>query len=185
MISTSDLKKGVTIELEGQLYQIVDYQHLKLGRGTAQVRVKLRDIRAGHTTERTFQAGERFPQARLDYRSMQYLYQDGELYYFMDTDNFEQISLEASHLGDALTYLKEGMSLEVFFHKDSPLGVVLPTAVELTVAETGPSFKGDTATGGTKPATLETGLTVQVPLFVNTGDRIKVDTRTGEYLERA
>ncbi|MFQ5826547.1 MAG: elongation factor P [Dehalococcoidia bacterium] len=185
MISTSDLKKGLTIELEGQLYQIVDYQHLKLGRGTAQVRIKLRDIRVGHTIERTFQAGERFPRARLDYRPMQYLYQEGELYYFMDTENFEQTSLEASHLGDALSYLKEGMSLEVLFYKDSPLGVELPTAVELTVAETGPSFKGDTATGGTKPATLETGLTVQVPLFVNTGDRIKVDTRTGEYLERA
>lgn len=185
MINTGELKKGITIELENQLYQIVDYQHIKMGRGSAQVRIKLRDIRAGHTIERTFQAGERFPRARLDQRSMQYLYREGELYFFMDTENYEQISLESSHLNDVLPYLLEGMSLQVSFYKDSPVGVELPTAVELTVAETGPSFKGDTATGGTKPATMETGLTLQVPLFVHTGDRIKVDTRTAEYLERA
>jgi elongation factor P len=116
---------------------------------------------------------------------MQYLYQEGELYFLMDTENYEQMSLEASHLSDVLPYLLEGMSLQVSFYKESPVGVELPTAVELTVAETGPSFKGDTATGGTKPATMETGLTLQVPVFVNTGDKIKVDTRTAEYLERA
>ncbi len=185
MISTGELKKGITIELEDQLYQIVDYQHIKMGRGSAQVRIKLRDIRAGHTIERTFQAGERFPRARMDQRSMQYLYREGELYFFMDTENYEQMSLEAGHLNEVLPYLLEGMSLQVSFYKESPVGVELPTAVELTVAETGPSFKGDTATGGTKPATMETGLTLQVPLFVNTGDKIKVDTRTAEYLERA
>lgn len=184
MISTSELRKGITIELEGELYHVLDYQHLKLGRGSAQVRIKLRHMRAGHTIERTFQAGEKFVRAQLDHRTMQYLYSDGGLYYFMDVDSFEQFTLGASLLGDALSYIKEGMSLDVAIYGDDPVGVELPLAVELRVNETGPGFKGNTATAGNKPATLETGITVQVPVFVNTGDVIKVDTRDGSYLER-
>lgn len=184
MISTGEMKKGVTIELEGQLYQVIDYQHLKLGRGTAQVRMKLRNIKAGHITERTFQAGEKFIRARMDYRPVQYLYNEGELYYFMDQENYEQVSLETAQLGDALNYLKDGLNLQLLTYQDNPVGVEMPVAVELKVIETGPAFKGDTATAGNKPAKLETGITIQVPMFVNTGDVVKVDTRTGQYLER-
>ena len=184
MIDSGELRKGIIIELEGKLYQVIDYQHIKLGRGSAQIRLKLRNIRTGHNLERAFQASEKFTRVRLDYRTMQYLYNDGDLYYFMDEENFEQMPLTASQLGDALNYLKEGMSLEVLNHKGKLVGVEMPTAVELRVTDTGPGFKGDTATGGNKPAKLETGITIQVPLFVNNGDIIKVDTRTGEYLER-
>ncbi len=185
MITSGELRKGITIELDGELYQVLDYQHIKIGRGSAQVRLKLRDINAGHTTERTFQASEKFIRARLDFRKMQYLYNDGDLYYFMDEENYEQIPLTATQIGDVLNYLKENMSVEVSSYKDKVIGVELPIAVELEVVDTGPDFKGDTATGGTKPATLETGITIQVPLFVNNGDVIKVDTRTSSYLERA
>jgi len=184
MISTGELKKGITIELEGELYQILDWQHIKMGRGSAQVRLKLRDIRGGHTIERTFQAGEKFPRARLDRRAVQFLYSDGDLYYFMDAESFEQTVLNQEKLGDAINYLKEGMALELLFHKDEPISVELPNSVELEVVETGPGFKGDTATAGNKPAKLETGISIQVPLFVNNGDVVRVDTRTGEYLER-
>jgi len=184
MIDTGDLKKGLTIELDGELYYILDYQHIKIGRGTAQVRLKLRDLRAGHTIERTFQAGEKFVRARLDRHSVQYLYQDGDLFYFMDTESFEQTPLTSELLGDALNYLKEGLSLELVTYGNEPIGVELPNSIELEVTETGPSFKGDTAQSGTKPAVLETGITIQVPLFVNTGDIVRVDTRTGNYLER-
>jgi elongation factor P len=185
MIDSGELRKGITIELEEKLYQVLDYQHIKIGRGSAMVRLRLRDIRGGHTIERTFQASEKFTRARLDYRTMQYLYNDGDSYYFMDEETFEQTPLAASQLGDALDYLKEGMSLEVSSYKGKLVGVELPITVELEVVETGPGFKGDTATAGNKPAKLETGITVQVPLFINNGDVIKVDTRTGEYLERA
>ena len=184
MISTGDLKKGITIELEGNLYTIVDWQHIKMGRGSAQVRLKLHDIRGGHTIERTFQAGEKFARARLDRRPVQFLYSDGDLYYFMDSETFEQSALNAAPLGDALNYLKEGMSLEILSYEGEPISVELPNSVELKVVETGPAFKGDTATAGNKPAKLETDITIQVPLFVSTGDIVRVDTRTGEYLER-
>ena len=183
MITSTELRKGITIELEGGLYQIVDYQHIKMKR-TALVRLKLRDIRAGHTIERTFQSSEKFIRARLDYRSMQYLYNDGNLYYFMDEESFEQMPISASQLGDTINYLKEGTSLEVLSYKSELVGVELPTAVELEVVDTGPTFKGDTTTAGNKPAKLETGITIQVPLFINKGDVIKVDTRSGRYLER-
>ena len=183
MITSGELRKGLTIELEGKLYQVVDYQHIKMKR-TALVRLKLYDIRAGHTIERTFQSSEKFTRARLDYRSMQYLYNDGNLYYFMDEENFEQVSLDSNQLGDTINYLKEGMSLQISSYQGELVGVELPTAVELQVIETGPGFKGDTATAGNKPATLETGITIQVPLFINQGDIIKVDTRSGSYLER-
>jgi elongation factor P len=184
MISTGELKKGITIELEGGLYSILDWQHIKMGRGSAQVRLKLRDIRGGHTIERTFQAGEKFVRARLDRRPVQFLYSDGDLYYFMDSESFEQSTLSPDLLGDALNYLKDGMSLEILSYESEPISVEMPNSVELEIAETGPSFKGDTATAGNKPAKLETGITIQVPLFVNTGDVVRVDTRTGEYVER-
>ena len=183
MISGSELRKGIIIELEGKLYQVVDYQHIKMKR-TALARVKLRDIQAGHILERTFQSDEKFTRVRLDHRSLQYLYNDGNLYYFMDEENFEQMPLSAEQLGDAINYLKEGMSLGISSYKGELVGVELPITVELKVIDTGPDFKGDTATAGNKPAKLETGITIQVPLFINKEDVIKVDTRTGNYLER-
>lgn len=183
MINASELRKGIIIELDGKLYQVIDYQHVKMKR-TALARLKLRNIIDGHTIEQTFQNTEKFVRARLDFRNVQYLYNDANLYYFMDEENFEQISLDESQLGDAVSYLKEGMSLQISSYKDKLVGVELPITVELKVAETGPGFKGDTATAGTKPARLETGITIQVPLFVNEGDVVKVDTRTGSYLER-
>ncbi len=184
MISSTELRKGIIIELNDRLYQVIDYQHIKMKR-TALARLKLRDIVGGHTIEQTFQSSEKFVRARLDYRGMQYLYNDGDLYYFMDEENFEQMPLSASQLGEAVNYLKEGMSLEVSSYKGEVIGVELPITVELEVADTEPGFKGNTATAGTKPARLETGITIQVPLFVNEGDVIKVDTRNGNYLERA
>jgi len=183
MISGGELRKGITIELDGKLYQVIDYQHVKMKR-TALARLKLRDIRDGHTIEQTFPTTEKFVRARLDYRNMQYLYNDGDLYHFMDEENFEQTSLDRSQLGDAIDYLKEGMSLQISSYKDRLIDVELPITVELKVTETGPSYKGDTATAGTKPATLETGIIIQVPMFISEGDIIKVDTRTGSYLER-
>ena len=185
MISTSELRKGVTIELDGKLYSIIEYEHIKVGRGSAQVRMKLKDVRAGHLIERTFQSGERFPRARLERSQAQYLYSDGDLYYFMDKTSFEQMGITKELLGDALNYLKDEMTVELLTYEGEAIGVEIPLSVELEITETGPSFKGDTAAGGTKPATLETGLVVHVPLFLNTGDRVKVDTRTGAYLERA
>ena len=183
MIGINEFKRGIMIELDGELYQVIDFQHVKMKR-TAIAKVKLRDVRAGHTTERTFQNTEKFVRARLEYRNMQYLYQDGELYYFMDQENFEQIPLNKTQLGNALDYIKEGMSLQVADYNGEVIGVELPITVELEVTVADPGYKGDTATGGTKPATLETGVTITVPLFVNTGDVIKVDTRNGTYLER-
>lgn len=184
MISSGDLRKGITIELNGKLYQVIDYQHIKMKR-TALNRLKLRNIRDGHTIEQTFQSSEKFIRARLEFRKMQYLYNDGDLYYLMDEENFEQMPLSKNQLGSALDYLVEGMSVEVSSYKGDLVGVELPITVELTVTETDPGFKGDTATSGTKPAKLETGISIQVPLFINEGEKIKVDTRSGEYLERS
>ena len=183
MINATELRKGVIIEFEDKLYQVVEYQHVKMKR-TALAKVKLRDINAGHTIERSFQSDERLVRARLDTKQMQYLYNDGDLYYFMDEKDFEQMPLNASQLSDAINYIKEGMSLEISSYKEEIIGVELPITVELKVTQTEPGFKGDTATAGTKPAKLETGITVQVPLFINEGDIVKVDTRTGSYLER-
>ena len=184
MISTGDLKKGITIELESTLYTIVDFAHIKMGRGSAQVRLKLRDVKAGHTIERTFQAGEKFARARLLRQSAQDLYADGNVHHFMNTETYDQIALNSDQLGDARQYLRENATCEVLLHGDQPIGVELPAAVALAVAQTDPWVKGDTAQGGTKPARMETGITVHVPLFINTGDMIKVDTRSGQYLER-
>ena len=185
MISTGDLKKGITLELEGTLYTVLDYQHIKMGRGSAQVRMKLKDVRAGHTIERTFQAGEKFVRARVERQSVQYLYNDGNLFHFMNTESYDQIALNRDKVGDAVNYLRENATCEVLTHGDEVIGVELSAAVELMVAETDPWVRGDTAQGGTKPARLETGITLQAPLFISTGDMVKVDTRTGEYLERA
>ncbi len=183
MIGSGELRKGITIEHDGKLYQVIDYQHVKMKR-TALARLKLRDIRDGHTIEQTFQSSEKFVRARLDYRSMQYLYNDGDMYYLMDEENFEQMPISAEQLGNALNYLKEGMSVQVSSYKGELVGVELPITVELEVVDTDPGFKGNTATAGNKPAKLETDITIQVPLFINTGDIIKVDTRDGSYLER-
>ena len=182
-MGSTELRKGAIIELNSKLYQVVDYQHIKMKR-TALVRLKLRDIRGGHTTEQTFQATEKFVRARLDHRRMQYLYNDGGLYYFMDEENFEQIPLNSPQLGDAVNYLKEGTSLEVSSYNGEVVACEMPITVELEVTDTEPGFKGDSATGGTKPAKLETGITIPVPLFINKEDVIKIDTRTGNYLER-
>jgi len=184
MISGGELRKGIIIELDGTLYQVVGYQHVKMKR-TALARVKLRDLSAGHTTERSFQSDDKLVRARLDSRPMQYLYNDGGLYHFMDVASFEQIEINRDRLGNTLNYLKEGFTVEVSSYKGEVVDIELPVAVELEVTATEPGFKGDTATGGSKPATLETGLALQVPLFINEGDVIKVDTRTGEYLERS
>ena len=185
MIAATDLKKGMVIELDGQLYAILDFQHIKMGRGSAQVRLKMKDIQAGHTTERTFQSGEKFNQVQIELSDAQYLYRDGDFYYFMDTKSFEQIPLTSEQLGDLKKYLKEGMTLIISRHGDKAVGVEMPLIVELKVTETGPSFKGNTAQSGTKPAKLETGTNVQVPFFISVGDVIRVDTRSGSYIERA
>jgi elongation factor P len=185
MIGTGEVRKGVTIELDGTLYTVINYEHIKMGRGSAQVRLKLKDVRAGHTIERTFQAGEKFPRARLERHSMQFMYADGEFFHFMNNETYDQMQLSPDQVGDAADYLVENGTCDVLTYQDEPIGVELPTSVVLTVTRTDPGFKGDTATGGNKPATMETGLVVQVPLFVNEGDKLKVDTRTGDYLERA
>jgi elongation factor P len=184
MIETGDLKKGQTLEIDGTLYQVLDYQHLKIGRGSAQVRMKLRDVRAGHIIEKSVQAGSRFTRARVERQPAQYMYSEGDLHYFMNTDTYDQFPLNSDALGDALDYLKEGGTCDLLLYGDEAIGIELPTAVELAVAETDPWVRGDTAQGGTKPAKLETSLTVSVPLFVNVGDVLKIDTRSGEYLER-
>ena len=171
------------IEFEGKLWQVVDYQHVKMKR-TALAKVKLKDVTAGHTIERSFQSDQKLVRASLDLKQMQYLYNDGELYYFMDQETYEQVPISHSMIEDALPYLKEGNTVEFSSYKDDIIGINMPNTVELEVTQTEPGFKGDTATGGNKPATLETGLTVQVPLFINEGDILKIDTRTGSYIER-
>lgn len=185
MITVTEARKGVTVELDGELYQVLDFEHIKMGRGSAQVRLKLRDVRGGHTIDRTFQAAARLGRARIEKQRVQYSYQDGAMTYFMNTETFDQIPLSANQVGDAASYLTENGECDLLTYGDEPIGIELPASVVLAVAETEPGIKGDTATGGTKPAKLETGLTVNVPLFVVIGDKLKVDTRTGQYLERA
>lgn len=184
MISTNDFRTGLTIELDNHVWSVVEFMHVKPGKGSAFVRAKLKNVETGATIERTFRAGEKIPRAHLDRRKMQYLYNDGDLYYFMDEESFEQMSLSKEQIGDGVKYLKENMVIDVLLHKEKTIGVDLPNFVELVVVETEPGVKGDTATGATKGATTETGATVQVPLFVEAGDTIRIDTRTGEYMER-
>ena len=184
MVSTGDLRKGIAIELDGELWQILDYHHIKMGRGSAQVRIKLRNIKRGQTVERTFQAGEKWPRAFLDRRPVQFLYRDGDDFHFMDTESYDQFSLSAAQLEDAVNYLKDGMVLDRTTYEGETIGVELPITVDLLVTRTEPGFAGDTQTGARKPATTETGLVVQVPIFVDEGDVIRVDTRTGVYQTR-
>jgi len=184
MISTGDLKKGVIIEMDGQLFSIMDYQHLKIGRGSAQVRMKMRNVRTGAVVDKTVQAGDRWPRVRLDHVNVQYSYEDPPNYVFMDQTTFDQITLSREQLGDAVNYLMDGIELEIVMYESEPIGVELPITVDLKITDTEPAFRGDTASGGTKPATLETGLVVNIPLFVNQGETIRVDTRNGTYLER-
>ena len=184
MISTGELKKGVAIELDGELWQILDYHHIKMGRGSAQVRITLRNIKRGQTVERSFQAGTKWPRASMEKRPVQYLYRDGDDYHFMDTDTYDQFHLTTEQLGDAAHYMKDGMMLDRTSYQGETIGVELPVAVDLVVTGTEPGFAGDTQTGARKPATTETGLVVQVPIFVETGDTIRIDTRTGEYQTR-
>lgn len=185
MITVGELKKGLTIELDGELFNVVDYTHTKMGRGGAVVRLKLRSLTSGYNVEKTFPASEKFRRVYLERRKVQYLYRDEDTYHFMDTETFDQFALSRDYLGDDVTYLKENMTVDLLKHGERPLGIDLPITVDLEVTETEPGFKGDTATGGNKPAIVETGRKVLVPLFVNVGDVIRVDTRTGEYLERA
>lgn len=184
MISANDLRRGSTFEMDGELYRVVEYQHSYLGRGSANVRVKMRNLRTGTTIERTFSPEDRINDVRLELREVQYLYNDGTLYYFMDTETYEQPALSAELLGDAVDYLTENMTLQISTHEGEPIDVVLPITVELKVIEAPPGFAGDTATGATKQVTLETGLKITTPLFVEEGDIIRVDTRTGQYLAR-
>ena len=184
MISTGDLKKGIAIELDGELWQILEYHHNKQGRGSAQVRIKLRNIKRGQTIERSFQAGEKWPRAHLEKRPVQFLYADGDDYHFMDTDTYDQFSLTGEQLDDVRHYLKDGMTLDRTSYEGETIGVELPITVDLRVVQTEPGFAGDTQSGARKPATMESGLVVQVPIFVDEGDTIRVDTRTGEYQTR-
>jgi elongation factor P len=184
MIDVNDLRKGVTFELDGELYRVLEYQHHKPGRGNATIRTKLRNLRSGSTVDKTFQSGDRVQDIRLDHSTVQYMYGDGNLYYFLDTESFEQPALSAELLGDAVNYLTEGTTLELSSYEGKPLDIEIPLTVDLKVVSSAPGVKGDTATGATKSATLSTGLTVMVPLFVNEGDTIRVDTRTGQYLTR-
>ncbi len=184
MISVTDFKTGLTVEIDGQLYTVVDFMHVKPGKGAAFVRTKLKNIKTGFTVERTFNSNEKVEPARIDFREMQYLYKADDEYTFMDMETFEQLTLHVSKIGDAPKYLKENMIVEIQLYQNEVLGVQLPNTVELEVVETDPSFKGDTATGGSKPATLETGVVVNVPFFVVQGDILQVDTRTNQYLKR-
>ena len=184
MISTGDLKKGVVIQLDGEIWQILDYHHIKMGRGSAQVKIKLRNVKRGQTVERSFQAGDKWPSAYLENRQVQFLYRDGDDYHFMDTNSYEQFSMTREQLGDAAQYLVDGMMVDRTSYEGETIGVELPVTVDLKVAETEPGFAGDTASGARKPATTESGLVVQVPLFVQIGDTIRIDTRTGDYQTR-
>jgi elongation factor P len=184
MISTGELKKGATIEMDGKIYSILDYDHIKMGRGSAQVRMKLRDIRSGSTIEHTVQAGTKFQRARVERRPMEYLYNDGTFFYFMNNETFEQMPVGKDIIGDSEKYLKENTTCEVMTYEDQVIGVDLPITVELAVTHTEPGFKGDTAQGGSKPATLETGLQINVPMFINEGDVLRINTETGQYTER-
>ena len=184
MITAGEFRNGVTFEFDGNVYQIVEFQHVKPGKGAAFVRTKLKNVITGGVVEKTFRPTEKMPKAHIERKDYEYLYSDGDLYYFMDQESFEQMPLNQEQLGDALKFVKENMVVKVLSYKGNVFGIEPPTFVELVVTETEPGFKGDTTTGATKPATLETGATINVPLFVNQEDVIRVDTRTGEYMER-
>ncbi len=184
MISAGDFRKGVTFELDGDVFQIIDFQHVKPGKGAAFVRTKIKSVLSGGTKDVTFNPTERFPRANIQTKEMQYLYNDGELYYFMDGETYDQIPLEREAVEDAIVYLKENDSATLRFYQGKAIEVLPANFVELEVTATEPGLKGDTSSGATKPATVETGLTLNVPLFVNLNDIIRIDTRTGEYMSR-
>ena len=185
MISAGEFRNGVTFELDGNVFQVVEFQHVKPGKGAAFVRTKLKNVITGGVVEKTFRPTEKMPKAHIDRKTMQYLEEDGGLYYFMDLETYEQIPLSADQVGDSLKFVKENEEVLLLFYKGSVFGIEPPNFVELEITDTEPGFKGDTATGASKPATLETGAIVNVPLFVGPGEKIRIDTRTGEYMERA
>lgn len=185
MISAGDFRNGVTFEMDGQVVSIIEFQHVKPGKGAAFVRTKIRNVITGAVTERTFNPNDKYPVAYIERKDMQYLYNDGDLYYFMDGETFEQIPIDKDVLGDNFKFVKENMDCKVLSYKSNVFGVEPPNFVELQITETDPGFKGDTATNATKPAKLETGAEIRVPLFIDEGETIKIDTRTGEYMERA
>lgn len=185
MISAGDFRNGVTFEMDGNVVQIIEFQHVKPGKGAAFVRTKIRNVISGAVTERTFNPTDKYPTAYVERKDMQYLYSDGDLYYFMDNESYENIPINKDTVGDNFKFVKENMDCKVLSYKGKVFGVEPPFFVELEITQTDPGFKGDTATNATKPAVLETGAEIRVPLFINEGDRIKVDTRTGEYMERA
>ncbi len=185
MYSTSDFKKGLKIEIDGTPYIIVEFQHVKPGKGGAFVRTKIKNLVTGKVLDQTFRSGEKVQKPDLVEREMQFLYREGDSFHLMDNENYEQLALTAEQLGDAVLYLTENLNVKVLFFNQQPVTAEVPNFVELTVSQTEPGVKGDTASGGSKPATLETGAVIQVPLFINEGDRLRVDTRTGSYIERA
>jgi len=184
MISTADFRNGLTIVVDGEPYTIIYFQHVKPGKGGAFVRTKLRSVRTGNVFERTFRAGERMNPARVERRTVQFLYASGDDYHLMDMESFDEFNLSAEQMGEAVRYLKEGIELQLVIYEGEIIGVEPPNTVDLRVSDTAPGVRGDTAAGNTKPATLESGVTIQVPFFVNVGDTVRVDTRTGEYVER-
>ena len=185
MISTSEFRTGLTVEVDGIVYQIIDFQHVKPGKGAAFVRAKLKNVMTGGVQEMTFRAGEKVNRAHVERRTMQYLYDAGDFYTFMDTENYEQMNVNHSTIGDDIKYLKANENITLLMYQERVMGVELPFYVELTVADTAPGYRGDTATGGSKPATMETGLVINVPFFINIGDKLRIDTRTKAYLDRA
>ena len=185
MISAGDFRNGITIELEGNVFQIIEFQHVKPGKGAAFVRTKLKNIKSGGVIEKTFRPTEKCPQARIDRKDMQYLYSDGDLFNFMDVETYDQVALNAETIGDSLKFVKENEMCKVCSHNGNVFAVEPPLFVELEITETEPGFKGDTSTGATKPAVVETGAQINVPLFIDQGEVIRIDTRTGEYMERA
>ncbi len=185
MVTAGDFRNGLTFDMDGNVMQVVEFQHVKPGKGAAFVRTKIKNVITGAVIERTFSPTDKFENAYVERKEMEYLYSDGELYYFMDVESYEQIPLEANKLGDNFRFVKENMTCKIVSYKGNVFSVEPPIFVELEVTDTEPGFKGDTATGTTKPATLETGATVKVPLFISTGDKLRIDTRTGEYIERA
>ncbi len=185
MISAGDFRNGITFEMDGQVVQVIEFQHVKPGKGAAFVRTKYKNVITGAVVERSFNPTDKYPTAFIERKDMQYLYNEDDLYYFMDMESYEQLPIDKSKLGSAFQFVKENMEVKVLSYKGNVFGVEPPNFVELEVTETDPGFKGDTATNATKPATLETGAEIKVPLFINQGDMIRIDTRTGEYMERA
>lgn len=185
MVTAGDFRNGVTFEMDGNVYSIIEFQHVKPGKGAAFVRTKIRNVISGAVTEKTFNPNDKYPTAFIERKDMEYLYNDGDLYYFMDSETYEQLPISPNVLGDNFRFVKENMVCKVLSHKGNVFGIEPPNFVELQVTETEPGVKGDTATNVTKPATLETGAEIKVPIFINEGEMIRVDTRTGEYMERA